>query len=87
MTENHYLTAATGYLHPVYLSPTLLGGRVYLFGGVETGSAFDHLDTAKFTNDAFGGIIVFSPLGPIAVGATLDDDEQTKVYFSIGRLY
>ena len=38
---NNYIFTSGGYLREIYSLPSIIGGKVYGFGGIETGGAFD----------------------------------------------
>lgn len=84
---NHYLLASGGYLREIYTLPTIIGGRVYLNGAIETGGAFDRFSRRDYYISATGGIVVVTSFGPISVGGSFGEGGRTKAYFSIGRFF
>jgi NTE family protein len=87
LVGNHYLFAGAGYLRSVYALPSIIGGRVYLFGGAEAGGAFNRLRTSNAYLNATGGIVVVTAFGPISLGGSFGEGGRRRAYFSIGRIF
>lgn len=84
---NNYLFTSGGYLREVYSLPSIIGGKVYAFGGIETGGAFDRLANSNYFSNVTGGVIVATAFGPISVGGALGEGGQRKIFFSLGRIF
>lgn len=84
---NHYFLSRAGYLREVYTLPSLLGGKVYLFGAVEAGGAFNKFNTSNIFTDINGGAVIVTSLGPVTIGASVGERGRRKIYFSLGRFF
>ena len=84
---NHFLLARGGYLREVYTLPSLLGGKVYITGAIESGGAFDRLSRSNYYTNLSGGIVVVTSLGPVTLGTSFGEGGRGKVYFSLGRVF
>jgi NTE family protein len=87
LSGNHYLLANAGYLRSVYTLPSIIGGRVYLFGSAESGGAFDRLRASNHFSSVSGGLIVVTAFGPISVGGSVGEGGRRRTFFSIGRIF
>jgi NTE family protein len=67
--------------------PDFLGGPIFVGGWLENGSAFEHIDTAKFHTNASLGIVADTLVGPALVGASADFHGAWRYYIGIGRLF
>ncbi len=88
---NHYAYSSFGFRRELYRLPTLVGNRIYWGGWYEAGSAF-----GTPTNDpgpvvvrgTFNlGIIADTIVGPIALAGSVSPTGQSRVNFSIGRVF
>lgn len=86
-TGNNYIFASGGYLQEIYSLPSIIGGKVYAFGGIESGGAFDRLATSNYFSNVTGGMVVATAFGPISVGASLGESGNRKVFFSVGKIF
>jgi hypothetical protein len=88
---NHYVYSSLGFRREFYRLPQLAGNRVYWGGWYEAGSAF-----GTATNDpgpvvirgTFNlGIIADTVIGPVTLAGSVSPTGQSRVNFSIGRLF
>jgi NTE family protein len=84
---NNFVLTRTGYLREIYTLPSLLGGKVYLLGAIETGGAFGQFRRANYRTDLTGGVIVVTSLGPITFGTSFGEGGRRKIFFSLGRVF
>lgn len=84
---NNYLFASGGYLREIYSLPSIIGGKVYAFGGLETGGAYDRFAASNFYSNVTGGVVVSTAFGPVSVGGALGESGNRKVFFSLGRIF
>jgi NTE family protein len=84
---NHYAVASVGYLRGVARLPDFMGGGIYLGGWLESGSAFDDIDTAKLRNDVSVGAVLDTLVGPTILGASVAVDGNWRFYVGVGRLF
>ena len=88
---NHYAYSSLGFRREFYRLPQIVGGKIYWGGWYEAGSAF-----GTATNDpgpvvvrgTFNlGVIAETFVGPIALAGSVSPTGQSRVNFSIGRLF
>jgi NTE family protein len=88
---NHYAYAAIGFRREFYRLPQLVGKKIYWGGWYEAGTAF-----GKIAGDAgpvvvrgtFNlGVIADTIVGPIALAGSVSPTGQSRVNFSIGRVF
>jgi len=84
---NHYGYLAVGFRRELYHLPTLIGRKIYWGGWYEAGSAFNDPSSVQVLGSINLGIIADTIVGPIALGGAVSPTGQTKVNFSIGRLF
>ena len=88
---NHYAYASLGFRRELYRLPQLIGNRIYWGGWYEAGSAFGTTagETGPFVvRGTFNlGIIADTIVGPIAIAGSVSPTGQSRVNFSIGRLF
>lgn len=84
---NNYVFTSGGYLREIYSLPSIIGGKVYLFGGLESGGAFDKFATSTYFSNVTGGVVVATAFGPISLGAGLGEGGRRKVFFSLGKIF
>ena len=82
-----YFLGSAGYLHRVGNLPQIIGGRIYLGGWYEGGSAFQRRSELNYKSDFSGGFIMETVLGPITFGGAWGEGSRGKVFFSFGRLF
>jgi NTE family protein len=86
-TGNDYAYSSLGFRREFYQLPQLAGNKVYWGGWYEAGSAFNHPDSLIVRGSANAGFLADTILGPIAVFASVSPTGQSRVNFSIGRLF
>lgn len=82
-----YLYGNVGYLHRVSEFLPSLGGRIYLGGWLESGSAFDEAERARYHTSVTSGLVAETFLGTAFAGGSLTQEGSFSVYFSLGRLF
>jgi hypothetical protein len=86
-TGNHYAYSSLGFRRELYQLPQLAGNKVYWGGWYEAGSAFNTPDSLIVRGSANAGILADTILGPVAIFASVSPTGQSRVNFSIGRLF
>lgn len=84
---NNYIFGSGGYLREIYSLPSIIGGKVYAFGGLEAGGAYDRFAASDFYSNATGGVVVSTAFGPVSVGGAFGEGGNRKVFFSLGRIF
>ena len=88
---NHYAYASLGFRREIYRLPTLVGKKVYWGGWYEAGTAFGTAagdPGAVAVRGSFNlGLIVDTFVGPITLAGATSPTGQSRVNFSIGRLF
>jgi NTE family protein len=84
---SNYAQGGFGYLYNPKSFPTFLGGKVYLGAWYEGGSIFENRQTANYRQSGTGGAIIETPLGPVFIGASVNEKGRSRIYFSFGRLF
>ena len=88
---NHYAYSSLGFRRELYRLPTLAGKKIYWGGWYEAGTAFGTalLDPGPVAvRGTFNlGVIADTIVGPIAVAGSVSPTGQSRVNFSIGRLF
>jgi NTE family protein len=84
---NDYGYASFGFRRDLYRLPQLVGKRIYWGGWYEAGSAFDNPDSLIVRGSANAGVIADTIVGPIAIFGSVSPTGQSRVNFSIGRLF
>ena len=85
--SSNYLVGGIGILHNPKIFPTFLGGKTYLGAWYEGGSAFEKFSTANYRQSFSGGAIVETPIGPIFLGGSVNENGRGRVYFSFGKIF
>ena len=88
---SHYAFTSLGFRREMYRLPTLVGKKVYWGGWYEAGTAFG----TTFANTgpvvirgSFNlGIIADTIVGPIAIAGSVSPTGQSRVNFSVGKLF
>jgi NTE family protein len=75
------------YLRKVAALPTGIGEGVYLTGGYEASNVWSPETHSILRQDAFGGLLVSTPLGAMTLGGALGDAGHRKIFFTFGRLF
>lgn len=84
---NDYGYASFGFRRELYRLPQLVGKRVYWGGWYEAGSAFNSPDSLIVRGSANAGFIADTIVGPIAIFGSVSPTGQSRVNFSMGRLF
>jgi NTE family protein len=84
---DHYAVVTAGYLRGVARLPDFLGGPIFLGGWMESGSAYDDLETAQLKTNLSAGVIADTLIGPVLLGASFDFGGASRYYIGIGRLF
>jgi len=88
---NHYAYSSLGFRREIYRLPQIVGKKIYWGGWYEAGSVFGTAadDPGPFVvRGAFNlGVIADTFVGPITLAASASPTGQTRVNFSIGRLF
>jgi NTE family protein len=79
-----YFLGGAAYRTPLGRPRNLLGGRLYLTGMVEVGSAFDRLRSARLNSSITGGITADTLFGPFFAGASLGNGGTFRAYVIVG---
>jgi NTE family protein len=84
---NHYAYSSLGFRRELYHLPQLVGGKIYWGGWYEAGSAFDDPNTIVVRGTFNLGFIADTIVGPIALAGSVSPTGESRVNFSIGRLF
>lgn len=88
---NHYAYASLGFRRELYRLPQLIGRKIYWGGWYETGTAFGTTTSNSgpvVIRGSFNlGVIADTIVGPIAIAGSASPTGQSRVNFSIGRLF
>lgn len=88
---NHYAYASLGFRRELYRMPQLIGRKIYWGGWYEAGSAFGVQGGDPgpvVVRGSFNlGVIADTIVGPIAVAGSVSPTGQSRVNFSIGKLF
>ena len=88
---NHYAYTSFGFRRELYRMPQLIGKKIYWGGWYEAGSAFGtkaHDPGPVVVRGTFNlGLIADTIIGPIAIAGSVSPTGQSRVNFSIGRVF
>ncbi|MGA8438695.1 MAG: patatin-like phospholipase family protein [Candidatus Sulfotelmatobacter sp.] len=84
---NDYGYASFGFRRELYRLPQLVGKKIYWGGWYEAGSAFNNPDSLIVRGSANAGFVADTIVGPIAIFGSVSPTGQSRVNFSIGRLF
>jgi NTE family protein len=84
---NHYAYSSLGFRRDLYHLPQLVGGKIYWGGWYEAGSAFNDPGTIVVRGTFNLGVIAETIVGPIALATSVSPTGESRVNFSIGRLF
>ena len=84
---NHYGYSSLGFRRQLYRLPQLVGRKVYWAGWYEAGSAFNDPDSVVVRGTFNLGVIAETIAGPLALAGSISPTGQSRVNFSIGRLF
>ncbi len=85
--SSNYLSGGFGVLRETFSAPPFIGGKLYLGGWYEAGSAFESLNAAKYRQSVTGGALLQTRIGPVFLGGSFAGDGRGKLYFSLGRFF
>jgi NTE family protein len=88
---NHYAYSSLGFRRELYRLPQLIGNKIYWGAWYEAGSAFGSTASDPgpvIVRGTFNlGLIADTFVGPIAVAGSVSPTGQSRINFSIGRLF
>ena len=84
---NHYAYSALGFRREFYRLPALLGKGVYWGGWMEAGTAFNDPGPVVGRGGVNLGVIAETVFGPVALSGSVSPAGQTRVNFSIGKVF
>jgi len=88
---NHYGYSSLGFRRELYRLPEFVGNKVYWSGWYEAGTAFgnsSHSYGPVVVRGSFNlGVIADTIVGPITVAGSVSPTGQSRVNFSVGRLF
>lgn len=88
---NHYVYSSFGFRREFYRLPQLAGNKVYWGGWYEAGSAFgtatDDPGPVVIRGTFNIGVIADTVIGPITLAGSVSPTGQSRVNFSIGRVF
>lgn len=88
---NHYAYSSLGFRRDLYTLPQLVGGKIYWAGWYEAGTAFGTLAAnpgpVVVRGSANLGILADTFLGPVALAGSVSPTGQSRINFSIGRIF
>jgi len=88
---NHYAYTSFGFRRELYRLPQLVGKKIYWGGWYEAGSSFgtaaDDPGPVVVRGSFNLGVIAHTIGGPIALAGSISPTGQSRVNFSIGRLF
>ena len=84
---NHYAYSSLGFRREFYRLPQIVGGRIYWGGWYEAGSAFNDPGSVAVRGTFNLGLIADTFVGPITLAGSVSPTGQSRVNFSIGRLF
>ena len=88
---NHYAYASLGFRREFYRLPQFVGGKIYWGGWYEAGSAFGVAGGDPgpvVVRGTFNlGVIADTIVGPVALAGSVSPTGQSRVNFSIGRIF
>ncbi|HKX84668.1 MAG TPA: patatin-like phospholipase family protein, partial [Pyrinomonadaceae bacterium] len=79
---NSYAQAGAGLLHNPSIIPEFLGGRTYIGAWYEGGSVFTTSGRGNYRQSVTGGIAFETPIGPVFVGTSINENARGRFYFS-----
>lgn len=84
--DQYYLFRG-GYLHDLWILPSLVGKRVFVFGSYEVAKMYGSPVESKFPNDFAAGFLAETVLGPVFLGGSIGDTGHRKWFFQLGRVF
>jgi NTE family protein len=86
-TGNHYAYSSLGFRRELYRLPQPVGGKIYWGGWYEAGTAFNDPSTVVVRGTINLGVIAETIVGPIALATSVSPTGESRLNFSIGRLF
>ena len=83
--SSNYIQGGAGFLYNPEIFPTFLGGKAYVGAWYEGGSAFERIQKANYRQSLSGGAILETPLGPVFLGGSMNENGRGRFYFSFGK--
>jgi len=88
---NHYAYAALGFRREIYRLPEFVGNKIYWEGWYEAGSAFGSSANnygPLVVRGTFNlGVIADTSAGPIGITGSISPTGESRVNFSVGRVF
>jgi NTE family protein len=84
---NHYAYSSLGFRRSLYHLPQFVGGNIYWGGWYEAGTTFNDPGTVVVRGTFNLGVIAETIVGPIALAGSVSPTGESRVNFSIGRLF
>ena len=88
---NHYVYSSFGFRRQLYQLPQIVGRKIYWGGWYEAGTAFGTVAADPGPVAIRGtfniGVIADTIVGPIAIAGSVSPTGQSRVNFSIGKLF
>ena len=84
---SNYLHGGGGILHNPAIIPSFLGGKTYIGGWYEGGSMFERIGNANYRQSISAGAIFETPVGPVFIGGSVNENGRGRFYFSFGRVF
>jgi NTE family protein len=84
---DHYAYSSLGFRRSLYHLPQFVGGKIYWGGWYEAGTAFNDPGTVVVRGTFNLGVIAETIVGPIALAGSVSPTGESRVNFSIGRLF
>jgi NTE family protein len=84
---NHYAYSSLGFRRSLYHLPQFVGGKIYWGGWYEAGAAFNDPGSVAVRGTFNLGVIAETIVGPIALAGSVSPTGESRVNFSIGRLF
>ncbi len=85
--SSNYIQAGGGFLYNPEIFPTFLGGKAYIGAWYEGGSSFERFSNSNYRQSGSLGAILETPLGPVFVGTSINENGRGRFYFSFGRVF
>ena len=84
---SNYIYGGVGLMHNPSIIPSFLGGRTYVGGWYEGGSMFERFGGANYRQSVTGGALFETPVGPVFIGGSVNENGRGRFYFSFGRVF
>jgi NTE family protein len=84
---SNYVQGGLGVLYNPEIFPTFLGGKAYIGAWYEGGSTFERGANFNYRQSVSGGAILETPLGPVFLGGSMNENGRGRFYFSFGKIF